>query len=118
MVRKCLNYRPSPAPMRVRGRRVKLALPLRLAPADVAAAEQGGGLDCVDCGVSTLLRLADAVAAGGDVEDAAAVGDELAVRGCGAGVEDLGASRFRLAEIDRAALGGGAGVAVGGHHYC
>src|SRR5690606_28155627 len=62
-------------------------LPFHSAPADVAAAEAAGPLDAIDAGIGALTRLGDTRARGRHIEDAAAIGDELAVTKRRTGVE-------------------------------
>src|SRR5487761_1501988 len=86
------------------------------APADVAAAEALRPIDLVDHRIGALLRLAHRAAARHDVEDTAAVGDELLADALGAGVEDpdrrVGAAGA-VDAADLAALDRRAGIALG-----
>src|SRR3546814_3738113 len=57
-------------------------------PTDVAAAEAAREIELVDRGIGARLRFGHALARRGDIEDAAAGGDEGAIVARGAGVKD------------------------------
>src|SRR5579864_1035581 len=86
--------------------------------ADVPSAEAFGPVDQVDGAVGPLARLGEVAAARGDVEDAAAIGDEALALAPGAGMEDLdlGVARRPREAADFAAAQRIVGVTLGRHH--
>src|SRR3546814_13401352 len=70
---------------RMRGGSSILCFPLYLAPAYVAAAKAAREIDGVHCRIGACLRLRHIAAERSYIEDAAAIGNELAAPDCGSG---------------------------------
>src|ERR1700728_5008356 len=91
---------------------------LQRAPADVVPAEPIRPADTGNGLVSACARLRHAVAEGGNVEHASAVGEEAVSFGLGAGMKDFDAfDRRRLIQpFDDRTPSIGSGIAACGHH--
>src|SRR3546814_36544 len=101
---------------RMRGGSSILCFPLYLAPAYVAAAKAAREIDGVHCRIGACLRLRHIAAERSYIEDAAAIGNELAAPDCGSGMEHPRAVAFgRIDSADRAALVGCPRIAVSRH---
>src|SRR3546814_19738225 len=74
---------------RMRGGSSILCFPLYLAPAYVAAAKAAREIDGVHCRIGACLRLRPFAAESSYIEDAAAIGNELAAPDCGSGMDQI-----------------------------
>src|SRR3546814_7869162 len=101
---------------RMKGCSSTLRFPLYLAPAYVAAAKAAREIDGVHCRIGACLRLCHIAAERSYIEEAAAIGNELAVPDCGSGMEHTRAVAFgRIDSADSAALVGCPRIAVTRH---
>ncbi len=90
-----------------RARPPLLLLPLHRLPADVAPAEAVGPFDAVDRRIGAGLRFGDGLAGRADIQQASAIGENVAVLGDRAGMEDfdafdLAASSSQVARMSAA----------------